>query len=92
MKKGIEVWADYDENNRWCLRVQKARGRFTLDELTEIAKEYEQDIYAVIIKALDADLEQYYDDVDMGGDYVTLYRVTDFLTYKKEKPPTAQSQ
>lgn len=87
MRKGIEAWADYDESGRWCLRVQKAKGKFTLDELTEVAKEWEEDMYAVIIKAISGDMEQYYDDVDMGGDYVTLYRATDYLTHEKKTLP-----
>lgn len=78
MKKGIDVWPDYDEAGRWCLRVKKAKGRFTLDELVEAAMEYGQDFYAVIIKALDEDMEQYYDDIQTG-DYVTIYCATDFL-------------
>ena len=82
MKRGIEVWTDYDANGNWCLRVKKVRGKFTLDEITEIAAEWEQDFYAVIIKAVDEDMIQYFDDVDQG-DCVTLYRATDFL--RKEK-------
>lgn len=82
MKKGIEVWPDYDEAGRWCLRIKKARGTFTLDEITEIAREYENDFYALIIKALDLDMEQYYDDIEQG-DYVTLYSATDFLRGKE---------
>lgn len=78
MKKGVEVWPDYDGGGRWCLRIKKAKGRFTLDEITEIATEYEQDFYALIIKAIDEDMEQYFDDIDTG-DYVTLYSATDFL-------------
>lgn len=81
MKKGVTIWSDYDANNRWCLRCQKKRGRFTLDELTELAKDWEQDFYAVIIKAMDEDMEQYFDVRD-DGDYVTLYRATDFLEGK----------
>ena len=78
MKKGIEVWPDYDETGRWCLRIKKSKGRFTLDEIIETATEYEQDFYAVIIKAVDDDMMQYFDDIETG-DFVTLYRATDFL-------------
>lgn len=77
-KRGTEVWADYDANNRWCLRCQKKKGRFTIDELIELAKDWEQDFYAIIIKAIDEDMQQYF-DVDDDGDYLTLYRATDFL-------------
>lgn len=78
MKKGIEVWPDYDGDCRWCLRIKKAKGKFTLDEIAEIATEYEQDFYALIIKAIDEDMYQYFDDIEIG-DFVTLYRATDFL-------------
>lgn len=78
MKKGIEVWPDYDNCGRWCLRIKKARGQFTLAELEEIATEYEQDFYAVIIKAIDDDMIQYF-EADVPGECVTLYRATDFL-------------
>ena len=78
MKRGIEVWQDYDQTGQWCLRIKKRKGKLSLDEITEAAMEYEQDFYAVIIKAVDDDMVQYYDDIETG-DYVTLYRVTDFL-------------
>ena len=83
-KRGTEVWTDYDANGIWCLRIKKARGKFTLDEITEIAAEWEQDFYAVIIKAIDDDMAQYFDDVEQG-DYITLYRATDFLRKEKKQ-------
>lgn len=78
MKRNIEVWSSYDANGRWCLCCRKKRGHFTLDELTEVAREWEEDFYAIIIKAVSGNMEQYF-DVDYEGDYVTLYRATDFL-------------
>ena len=78
MKRGIEVWQDYDQTGQWCLRIKKRKGKLSLDEIAEAAMEYEQDFYAVIIKAVDGDMVQYYDDIETG-DYVTLYRATDFL-------------
>lgn len=78
MKKGIEVWSDYDRTGIWCLRIKKNRGKLTLDEIREIATEYEEDFYALIIKAISDDMEQYYTDIETG-DYITLYRATDFL-------------
>ena len=38
-------------------------------------------IFALIIKAVDEDMDQYFDDIDLG-DFVTLYRATDFLREK----------
>lgn len=78
MKKGIEVWADYDAEGRWCLRIKKKKGKFSVDEITEIATEYEEDFYAVIIKAISDEMGQYFDDIEQG-DYITLYQATDFL-------------
>lgn len=82
MKRGIEVWSDYDANGIWCLRIKKAKGRFTLDEIVEIATEWEQDFYAVIIKAVEGDMFQYFDDIE-AGDYITLYKATDFLEIER---------
>lgn len=61
------------------LKIKKAKGKFTLDEIIEAAKEWEEDYYAVIIKAMSDETAQYYDD-DLEGDYVTLYRATDFIS------------
>ena len=72
MKKGTTVESGYDVEGRWCLKLKKAKGKFTLDEIIEAAKEWEEDYYAVIIKAMDDD--------DLEGDYVTLYRATDFIS------------
>lgn len=79
MKRGIECWPDYDEQGRWCIRVKKQRGHFTLDELVEVLTEQEWDIYAVILKCIPEDGDQYFDDVRIDGDYITAYRATDFF-------------
>ena len=75
-EKGTTVESGYDVERRWCLKLKKAKGKFTLDEIIEAAKEWEEDYYAVIIKAMGDETAQYYDD-DLEGDYVTLYRATD---------------
>lgn len=71
MKRGIETRTDYDPQGRWMLCIEKARGKFTLDEIIEAAKEWEEDIYALVIKALDMEYEE------TAGDYVELYRLSD---------------
>ena len=78
MKKGIECTPDYDEAGRWCLRLVKQKGRFTVDELVEVLTEWEWDFYAVVLKCIPEDGEQYFDDIP-SGDYLTAYRATDFL-------------
>ena len=82
MKKGTEAWPDYDSSGRWCIRAKKVKGRFSLDELTDIAKGFDEDIYAVIIKAIDGDEIQF--DEEFVGDYVTMYRATDFFKNDRE--------
>ena len=81
MKRGIECWPDYDNTGRWCLRIKKTRGELTLEEIRRAAMEHEEDFYALIIKAVSEDGDQYFDDIDLG-DFVTLYRATDFLREK----------
>ena len=78
-EKGTTVESGYDAEGRWHLKIKKAKGKFTLDEIIEAAKEWEEDYYAVIIKAMSDETAQYYDD-DLEGDYVTLYRATDFIS------------
>lgn len=82
MKKNVEVWTDYDANGRWYLAIKKEKGRFTIEEIREIAMEWEQDFYALIIEAIDKDMQDYY-DWDFEGDLVRLYRATDFLNCEK---------
>lgn len=77
-KKGIEVWPANDKQGRWMLCIRKKRGTLTLEEIRQAAIEWEQDFYALIIKAIDEDMEQYYDDIETG-DYVELYSAIDFL-------------
>jgi hypothetical protein len=60
------------------LCIRKKRGTLTLEEIKQAAMEWEQDFYALIIKAIDEDMEQYYDDIETG-DYVELYSAIDFL-------------
>lgn len=72
MKRGIETHSGYDNQGRWKLCIEKNRGKFTLDEIIEVAKEWEEDIYALVIKALDLEFEE------VTGDFVELYRLSDF--------------
>lgn len=79
MKKGTTAETGYDVEGRWCLKLRKAKGKFSLDEIIEAAKEEEEDYYAVIIKAMGEEMAQFYED-DLSGDCVTLYRATDFIS------------
>lgn len=51
-EKGTTVESGYDVEGRWHLKLRKAKGKFTLDEIIEAAKEWEEDYYAVIVKAM----------------------------------------
>ena len=73
MKRGIEVWSDYDRAGRWCLRIKKAKGKLTLDEITQAAKECEYDFYLLLIDAFHEETEQFGEE-PKTGDFVTLYR------------------
>lgn len=84
MKRGIEVWTDYDRQHVWTLNIRKTRGRLTLEEIRDACMEYEQDFYMLVICAMDRDIGQYYEVDDLEGDYVTLYRADDFFTWREK--------
>ena len=73
MKKGIEVWPDYDRTGRWVLNIEKKRGKLTLEDIEAAAKEYEEDVYLLVINCLEVcDGVQF--DEDPEGERVQLYR------------------
>lgn len=84
IKKGIEVWSDYDRQSVWTLHIKKKRGRLTLDEIIEACKDYEQDFYLLVLCAMDREVGQYYETDDLEGDYVTLYRAGDFFAWREQ--------
>lgn len=49
MKRGVEVYSDYDRDNRWRLIIKKKKGKLSLDEIKEAAKEYEYDYYLLVL-------------------------------------------
>lgn len=38
MKRGIEVWQDFDRTGTWCLHIKKRKGTLSLEEITEADK------------------------------------------------------
>ncbi|MCI8388938.1 MAG: hypothetical protein HFE63_10815 [Clostridiales bacterium] len=77
MKKGIEAYVDYDINSRWKLIIEKKRGKLSLDEIKESAREHELDYYLLVLDCYhdDEDGSQYsFDAADSSGDRVELYR------------------
>lgn len=84
MKRGIEVWPDYDPAGQWILKIKKKRGALTLSEIREACMEYEQDFYMLVIRAMDDNIDQYYYTDDLEGDFVTLYRADDFFKWREK--------
>lgn len=85
MKRGIEVWPDYDPTGQWVLKIRKKRGTLTLEEIKEACTEYEQDFYMLVIRAMDEDISQYYTVDDLEGDFVILYRADDFFKWREKQ-------
>lgn len=85
MKKNIEVWADYDAQSVWRLNIKKSRGTLTLEDIRDACKEYEQDFYLLVIKAMDEEIGQYYMADDLDGDFVQLYRAGDFFEWRNKQ-------
>jgi len=84
LKRGIETWTDYDPAGHWTLHIKKAKGKLTLDEITEACMEYDQDFYMLVIKAMEGCMDQYYMTEDLDGDFVTLYRADDFFRWREK--------
>ena len=82
MKRGIEVWSDYDRSGQRVIRIKKARGTLSLEEIRQAAMEYEQDIYMLAIKALDLEMDNYYWTEDLDGDFVELYPAEKFFEWR----------
>lgn len=82
-RKNIEVWSDYDACGNWYLAIKKKKGALKLEEIREIAMDWECDFYALIIDAVNEEAQDYY-DWDFEGDFVRLYRATDFLKCEKK--------
>ena len=73
MKKGIEVYTDYDKTNRWRLVIEKKKGKLTIEEIKEAAREWEYDFYLLVLDCFhDEDVPYGYDLPK--GDRVELYR------------------
>ena len=78
MKKGIEVSCEWDTSGHEVTVVRKERGKLTLDDIREAVTESDQDYYGLVLKCIDGDMLQYFED-DLKGDCVELYRMSDVL-------------
>lgn len=78
MKKGITCEVANDAYGNFVLIVRKKKGKLTLEDVREAAAEYEPDYYGLILKCMNDDMAQYWDD-DLLGDSAELYSVSDML-------------
>ncbi len=78
MKKGISCETTYDGNGNWMLRVHKEKGKLSLEDIQQAATEWEEDYYFLVMKCLDSEGMNWFDD-DLPGDCAELYRATDIL-------------
>ena len=54
MKKGIDVWVEYDKQSIWTLLIGKKKGKLSLDDIREAAMQWDEDIYCLPIVAMTA--------------------------------------
>ena len=79
MKKGIKVVDKFDPAGWMYKRITKARGKLTIDEIRQaIIDSGDEGYYAVILKCMDDDMSQYYDD-DLPDDAVDAYDAVGFM-------------
>ena len=78
MKRGITVETDYDNEGRWYLKVKKKKGRLSLEDIRDAAREYAWDYYLLVLDCFHDpyDIEQFGEVPE--GDLVTLYRTDEF--------------
>jgi hypothetical protein len=74
MKRGIEVHSDYDRSGRWHLIIEKKKGKLSLDEIKECAREYELDYYLLVLDCIHDEYDVQYYESSPKGDIAILYR------------------
>lgn len=79
MKKGIKVVDKFDPAGWMYKHITKARGKLTIDEIRKaVIDSGDEGYYAVILKCMDDDMSQYYDD-DLPDDAVDVYDAVGFM-------------
>lgn len=78
MKKGISVEQFYDKQGHSALCIRKKKGTLTLEEINQALTEWESDYYFLVVKCMDDDTAQYYDD-DIMPDAVEAYSAQTIL-------------
>lgn len=84
MKKGITAQAQWDKTGRWQLVIEKKKGRLTLEEIKETAREWEWDFYLLVLDCFHEENDVPYGYDAPQGDRVELYR-TDLLFEEGER-------
>ena len=74
MKKGIEAYMDYDKTGQWRLNIKKKKGKLTLEEIKETAREWEWDFYLLVLDCFHDPFDEQYGCDETDGDFVELYR------------------
>ena len=81
-KTNIEAYVDYDKTGRWRLIIEKKRGKLSLDEIRETAREWEWDYYLLVLDCYHDPYDIQYIEDPPPGDRVELYR-TDLLNEER---------
>ncbi len=83
MKRGIEMSWEYDYKDRPVLRIEKKRGKLTMEEIEDLLR-YEEGQrycghYAIILNCSEATVDGggLYLEEDQKGDVVSLYQIED---------------
>ena len=84
MKKGITAHTQWDKTGRWQLVIEKKKGRLTLEEIKETAREWEWDFYLLVLDCFHEENDVPYGYDAPQGDRVELYR-TDLLFEEGER-------
>ncbi len=79
MKRGISVEQFYDLQGHSAYRIRKEKGTLTLEEIKQALTERDSDYYFLVMKCMDDDTAQYYDD-DIMPDTVEAYSAQTVLT------------
>lgn len=77
-RRDIEVYPSYDRNGDPLLYIEKRRGRLTLEEIRTAARDWDEDVYALLIDARNEDEGQCFGE-DPQSDCVKLYRAEQFF-------------
>lgn len=71
----VTAFSDYDTAGRWCLRIEKRRGKLTLEEIKAAARDHEWDFYLLVLDCFHEENDDLqFCEEPPKGDLATLYR------------------